>query len=312
MTETPVLLLVFNRPDLTARMMDVLRRVQPRRLYIAADGHRAHIAGEDRACAETRAIALATDWPCEVQTLFRPGNLGCGPAVSSAITWFFEQEDRGIILEDDCIPAEHFFSFCEVLLERYADNEQVMMIGGLGILDKPGQYPHDYFFSPFSSIWGWASWARAWKQYKLHIADADLSVFDRIQNPVLRNSLVGTLHGVQAGRVNTWDIQWVYAILRSGGICINPFRNMIRNIGFTGTHSNRHISRSQDLPHEYLDTRHLDHPASTATDPRVEALYEKQLQRILENDSQVPALQRVRRLLITHLRKLFNNHAQPT
>src|SRR5262245_55441705 len=100
----PILLLVFNRPETTSRVFQAIRAVRPNKLYVAADGPRSDRAGEAERCVEVRRIATAVDWPCEMRTLFREENLGCRRAVSGAITWFFEQEEAGIILEDDCLP----------------------------------------------------------------------------------------------------------------------------------------------------------------------------------------------------------------
>src|SRR5262245_56278428 len=130
-SEVPVLFLVFNRPDTTARVMEAIRAARPERLYVAADGPRENNAGEaEERCAEVRQLATRVNWPCEVRTLFREHNLGCRKAVSSAITWFFEQEPEGIILEDDCLPSQSFFPFCAELLARFRDDERIMFITG--------------------------------------------------------------------------------------------------------------------------------------------------------------------------------------
>ena len=123
--QTAVLFLVFNRPDTTAQVFEVIRQARPPRLYIAADGARPNRADEPELIARVREIATAVDWPCEVRTLFREENLGCKHAVSGGITWFFEHEEQGIILEDDCLPSQSFFWFCEELLEKYKDDKRV-------------------------------------------------------------------------------------------------------------------------------------------------------------------------------------------
>src|SRR5689334_9315101 len=112
----PVLLLIFNRPDTTALVMEALRRARPSRVYVAADGPREGM-GEDERCERARRIATEVNWPCEIKTLFRKCNLGCGRALSGAIDWFFEHEEQGIILEDDCVPSQSFFPYCAELLD---------------------------------------------------------------------------------------------------------------------------------------------------------------------------------------------------
>src|SRR5277367_265131 len=109
----PILFLIFNRPGCTTDTFEAISKIKPKKLYVAADGPRPGKPGENALCEETREIVNKIDWDCDVKTLFRESNLGCKNAVSSAITWFFENEEMGIILEDDCMPAQSFFPFCE-------------------------------------------------------------------------------------------------------------------------------------------------------------------------------------------------------
>ena len=115
--KSAVLFIIFNRPDTTKKVFDQIKAGKPGRLYIAADGPRMNRPGEEVLCRQTREIINDVDWPCEVKTLFRQTNQGCKEAVSSAIAWFFENEEEGIILEDDCLPNNSFFRFCDTLLE---------------------------------------------------------------------------------------------------------------------------------------------------------------------------------------------------
>src|SRR5690606_34245197 len=127
---TPILFLIFSRQDTTRREFEAIRAAHPRQVFIAADGPRPHKEGEAERCEECRKIASEVDWPCEVHTLFREENLGCGRAVSGAITWFFEHVEEGIILEDDTLPGPGFFRFCSELLERYRHDTRVMAVSG--------------------------------------------------------------------------------------------------------------------------------------------------------------------------------------
>src|SRR6218665_515415 len=154
--KTPVLFLVFNRPDTTSRVFEAIRAARPAVLFIAADGPRSNRLGEDTQCEEVRAIASNVDWPCEVHTRFRQENLGCGKGPADGITWFFEHVEEGIILEDDCLPSPVFFSFCEEMLERYRHDKRVMQIGGVNMLPPAQQEStYSYYFSERSHTWGW-------------------------------------------------------------------------------------------------------------------------------------------------------------
>src|SRR4051812_40596985 len=154
----PVLILAFNRPNTTARVFEALQPVKPARIFFAVDGPRPEKADDASRVAKVRELAAAVDWQSEVQTLFRPRNLGCKNAVSQAISWFFEHVEEGIIIEDDCVAHPSFFRFARELLERYRRDERVMMISADNFQQAGRQTPYSYYFSRFLHIWGWASW----------------------------------------------------------------------------------------------------------------------------------------------------------
>jgi hypothetical protein len=233
----PVLFCIFNRPETARKVFAVIRQARPERLYIAADGPRPHKPGEDALCAQTRLVAQEVDWPCDVHTLFRKSNLGCSKAVSSAVSWFFAQESEGVILEDDVLPHPDFFSFCAALLEKYRNAPEVMLVSGsnfqLGL--KRGEA--SYYFSVFAHIWGWASWARAWKFFDPDMPG--LGSFVRspalwpVDVPEVRH-LWQLLQDAAAGRVDAWSCALTYALMRQKGLCAIPEHNLTRNIGFGG------------------------------------------------------------------------------
>ena len=127
---TPVVFIIFSRPDLTARVFAEIARARPEKLLVIADGPRPDREGEDAKCAATRAIIERVDWPCEILKNYSNVNLGCGHRPATGLRWVFEQVEEAIILEDDCVPHPTFFRFCEELLEHYRDDERVMHISG--------------------------------------------------------------------------------------------------------------------------------------------------------------------------------------
>jgi len=236
--QTAVLFVVFNRPDTTAQVFEAIRKAKPPRLYVAADGPRPDKNGEVEKVARVREIATAVDWPCEVKTLFREENLGCKYAVSGAITWFFEQEEQGIILEDDCLPSQSFFWFCEDILERFKSDNRVMSICGVNIVDCIDSQ-ESYFFSIYALMWGWATWRRAWKSYK-----PDLKSWSNHKNmrligknivltKIQKLTWVNILSKTYRGKIDTWDYQWIYTCWLNSGLTIAPTVNLICNIGFS-------------------------------------------------------------------------------
>jgi hypothetical protein len=250
--KTPVLFLIFNRPQTTSRVFGAIRRARPERLYVAADGARASRGGEAERVAETRRIANSVDWPCRVATLFRDENLGCKRAVSSAIDWLFENESEGIILEDDTVPIPSFFTYAEALLERYRDDDRVMMINGSNLISQHYRAPHSYFMSSYAHVWGWASWRRAWQHYDIGVVDwPELKAADELAAMVVGSRRAWRRHwypifdAVHAGRIDTWDYQWTYALLKRRGLALTPKFNLVRNIGF-GTNATHTIAEAPE------------------------------------------------------------------
>jgi GR25 family glycosyltransferase involved in LPS biosynthesis len=255
--QTAVLFLVFNRPDTTRQVFEAIRQARPPRLYVAADGPRHNSVAEAGRVAEVRQVATEVDWPCEVKTLFRDNNLGCKNAVSEAITWFFDNEEQGIILEDDCLPSQQFFVFAEDMLNRYAKETRVMMISGTNYMS--GKIKQPYFFSEHFTIWGWATWRRAWVHYDVEMrfwsdqrARSELS--EKYSNKWIRKHFEYTFDELTDGYVDTWDIQWVFTGIINRFLCLTPSKNQIQNIGVVGTHG-QVVTESHFLPIDGMDMK---------------------------------------------------------
>jgi len=238
----PVLFLIFNRPDVTNQVFETIRLYKPNKLYIAADGPRKNISSDIQLCEETRKIVNNINWDCEVKTLFRNENLGCKLAVAGALNWFFDYEDDGIILEDDVVPNIDFFNFCEYCLNKYADDQRIMMITGTNFLSD-ADFESTYFYSKYFTIWGWATWKRAWKNYDISMQKwYDPKVKSDIKYMFNGNYIwkhfYYTFDSLSTYYSDTWDIQWVFSCIINNGYCITPKVNLISNIGIKGTHSN--------------------------------------------------------------------------
>lgn len=243
----PVLLMGFNRPDTMAVVLDRLREVQPRKLFVAVDGPREDRTGEAEKVQQCRDLVDTIDWECEVRTLFRDRNLGCGLGVTTNISWFFEQVEEGIILEDDIVPDPSFFGYCEELLDRYRDDQRVFAISGCNYVPPSAETHPDlpYRFSRVPHIWGWATWRRSWQQHQLDIRDWRTRLPIRRIWADVRYSLPGTAYWVSTfellgrGQIDTWDGQLVLAAMARGQLTVTPNVNLVDNIGFgsTATHT---------------------------------------------------------------------------
>lgn len=233
--KTAVLFLTFNRLDTTKQVFEAIRRAKPPRLYVAADGPRESKQGEAEKVKSVREYVMNNiDWDCDVKTLFRDKNLGCKLAVSSAITWFFENEEMGIILEDDCLPSQSFFWFCEELLERYKDDKRIAHIGGCNFQKGIKRGDADYYFSIYNHVWGWASWANRWKEYDVDLKDFNDDSFLHIihQNHSAKKYWQKIFKAMKNQEIDTWDYQWTFTLWKNNWLAITPNLNLISNIGF--------------------------------------------------------------------------------
>ncbi|HXG29189.1 MAG TPA: hypothetical protein VNJ47_10145 [Nevskiales bacterium] len=253
--DTPIVLLIFNRPRPTARVFAEIAKVRPRKLLVVADGPRPGRSGEDRLCAETRAVIERVDWPCDVQTHYSDINLGCRQRITSGLDWVFSRVDRAIILEDDCLPDPSFFRFCTELLERYRDDERVHMIRGGNFLEGRRPVDTSYYFSRWFHIWGWATWARAW-----HHNDVSMADWPRLRDSGWLESFLPTpamcarareiFDDSYAGRLDTWEYYWVYSSWLRKALAISPATNLVTNIGFgeDATHLRNSRHPHSELP----------------------------------------------------------------
>lgn len=269
--DTPLLLLAFNRPDTTAQVLDRIRQVKPKQLFVAVDGARADKEGEWEQVKAVQDLMQQVDWDCKLHTNFRTKNLGCRAAVVSAMDWFFEQVTAGIILEDDCVPHLDFFEFCQENLLRYQNQEQVLQIGGFNILsDQTHNLPVDYFFTQHAMIWGWATWRRAWK-----MMDVDMLLLpDYMEQSVTQKPLFGD-QLAQAYIIDKWQktyrkensswaYAWAFGVFAHQGVCILPSQNLVENVGLgqaaTHTQDATHLvqkttSKRLSFPLKHPDTK---------------------------------------------------------
>ena len=234
---TPILFLIFNRPDTTQKVFNAIRKAKPKQLFVAADGPREGKEDEKEKCEQTREIIEQVDWDCEVKILFRDKNLGCKIGVSSAIDWLFENVEEGIILEDDCLPSQSFFWYCQELLDYYQNDTRIMHISGDNFQFSRKRGGGNYYFSKYSHIWGWATWRRAWKHYDVNMKNfGEFKTENQINNVFQikqqQKYWMNIFQRVYNNEINTWDYQWVYTCFINNGLCIMPNVNLISNIGF--------------------------------------------------------------------------------
>jgi hypothetical protein len=272
--DTPVALLIFNRPGLTAQVFREVAQARPSRLFLIADGPRAGHPEDEEKCTAARAVVERVDWPCRVERNYSDVNLGCGVRPATGINWVFEQVEEAIVLEDDCLPHPTFFRYCDELLERYRDDERVMNIGGTDWQFGRRSPPHSYWFSIFNVTWGWATWRRAWRHYDRALKSwPELRETGWLEDTVGDPAAVGMFRtafdGAHAagGAVDYWDYQWTFTCWAQKGLSILPGVSLVSNIGFgpeathtTGTADIRATCERQALAFP------LEHPSLMVRD----------------------------------------------
>ena len=244
--ETPILFIIFNRKDVALKSLAAIKKSKPKRIYISGDGPRKTIEQEKEKVRKTReAVISAIDWDCEIKTLFQDENLGCGTGVFTAINWFFENEEQGIILEDDCVASDSFFPFCETLLQEYKLDERIGLISGF---NQVGAIPvnNSYCFSKYSVCWGWATWRRAWQHMDYNM---EWRAGNYEKSILMNCGYLGKdytywkrrIKAVETGLVSAWDFQWCYSVASQNQLAIFPEVNLISNIGYgeDATHSSK-------------------------------------------------------------------------
>lgn len=269
MFDVPVLLIVYKRKDTLLQILDRIQQIHPVRLYIASDAPNKE--NTDDLVKNNIVKKLIKEYPfnaSQVFTHYQPENLGCGRGPKKAIDWFFEQEQKGIIIEDDCLPDLSFFTFCKEMLDKYETNENILAISGNNYLLGKVDVPDSYYFTKYPNIWGWATWKRAWEKMDWEMLD----YVDFLKDGILRNYTNSETEYtywkkqfdfVYNAKNEYWDYQWLYSIWKNKGMGIAPAVNLVKNIGF-----DEHATHTLKKPDWYGSVRHgslsaVTHPAIT-------------------------------------------------
>ena len=234
---TPVVLIIFNRPEVTRRVFEVIRAAEPETLYVIADGARHDHEGEQQRCEMARSATEKVDWTSDVRRIYSDSNLGCGRRVSSGLDDVFSDVEEAIVVEDDCLPHPTFFRFCEELLLHYREEQRVVAISGDNFQRGNVRGQGSYYFSRYNHCWGWASWRREWSRYDFRMEDWP-SLRDEgwlrsmFRDPRAVRYWSAQFDAVSRGEIDTWDLQWTFACWRRGGLSALPNTNLVSNIGF--------------------------------------------------------------------------------
>lgn len=252
----PVLIIAYRRADTTRKVLESVRRARPRSLYLACNAPHPDRPAELAQCKEVRSLFDELDWQCDQHRLFRDEHLCAKDSISSAISWFFEHETQGIILEDDCVPSPSFFQFCDELLQRFSDDQRVGMISGDNFQFGRLRGNASYYFSRYCHIWGWATWRDRWATYDpdMHLWPAYRQrLLRELENP-LQRAYWGTIFDLtHAGAIDTWDYQWLFSNWINHRVSVMPQANMVSNIGFgEQAHHTKKLTRAANVASQSL------------------------------------------------------------
>ena len=277
----PILLIRFNRPDFMANQIASIKPLRPRRLYVAVDGPRANRTGESECCRQVRECVKLVDWPCEVKTLFRENNIGCKYGVSTAISWFFKNEEYGIILEDDIKVTGDFLRFASEMLERYKHDTRIGAINGFNFFNLQSDKSVSYHFSAHMDVWGWASWRRVWDQYDVEVAGHEEEYMKAIDNsaatPYMRNVYRKFLVDVNNG-LSTWDVQLSLLFLSKHMLSIVPRERLVTNAGIAderATHTGGYVYWNDEWTKIGTIDFPIAHPEKVSCDEKADYIRER-------------------------------------
>ncbi len=278
MFPTPILLITFNRPVHTRQVLQRIVEQQPQRLYVFQDGARDGNEADEQKCDEVRKVVeqLTAGTTTQLFTNYSDKNLGCGAGPATAISWFFANEEMGIVMEDDCLAHPDFFGYCDELLKKYADCEQVQFINAT-LYHNRWQCAESYGFSHYMVTGAWAAWRRSWQGFDLDLKTIDAKHFRRRVRKLTDN-------GVEAdwwyfkmldikddcSKKSYWDFQMQVHLFLNDAVTIHPRVNLISNIGFDpeGTHTLGNDGRG-NLPINSILP--LTHPEKIAIDLKIDA-----------------------------------------
>lgn len=280
MTDTPrypVVLVAFNRPDVTAHVFERIRQWQPRELYLIIDGPRPDHPHDEELVNQVKSIVSHVDWPCTVHEDFAPTNRGLQNRISSGLTRVFQSAEAAIILEDDCVPNLSFFPFAEELLTRYRDDLRVGLIGGTSRLRGHTVSQYSYDFSSDVRIWGWATWSRTWNTF---IESGDLNkswdgttgarMLESFPKGARRRAMASMVQA--AGRLDSWALPFALHCRSKSYLSVVPEVNLVENIGFgNGSTHTKFEDYVAQVPSARIHFP-LRHPALVAENPEVDRL----------------------------------------
>jgi|ERR1035437_3405024 hypothetical protein len=262
--DTPILLIIFNRPEKVKILINSLSKIKPSRIYISADGPRKNIFGDEEKCNLAREAAKSIPWPCEIKTNFYQHNIGVAGGMEAAMSWFFSNVEEGIVLEDDCIPNDDCLPFIRSLLIKYRNDPRVMIVCGNNLQDGIQRGHASYYFSNYHT-WGYAMWKRTWNVFDAKLNGLDEFIKKRkidsiLEDPVQKKYWISFFKKIRSGKFNFTETRLKFSVWNAGGVCIIPNVNLIKNIGFDNDSTHTFSVDKEKLSLETGELKKIIHP----------------------------------------------------
>lgn len=242
---TPIVIIIYNRKKALEKLVTVLRGISPTKVFVIADGPK---PGEEKKVLEARSVIETIDWVVKIEKIYSSQNLGLKDRIKSGLDEVFSKVETAIILEDDCIPSQQFFYYCEELLHKYKDEGKILSISGDNFLKGRVPIKDSYYFSRFFHSWGWATWKRAWKMYDEHLnswpQQKKEAWLEKIFSSKSERAYWSTIFDlVKKDRIKSWAYRWSYTHFKLGGLSIVPAKNLVQNVGFGSDATNTKLGR---------------------------------------------------------------------
>lgn len=266
MFKVPIVYVCFNRPKLTKKTFEYIKKIKPSKLFLILDGPRKSNKQDKINCPKVKKIIQNINWKCKVYKNFSKENLGLKNRFFTGLDWVFNIANEAIILEDDCLPHDDFFYFCEAMLKKYKNSNKVKFITGNNFQDqkKTDKISEDYYFSKYSHIWGWATWKKTWHDvkrednyWKNKIFNSD---FDMMKSTAKEKKYWKNMYkSVLNNKLNSWAIYLLFSIWKNKGLTVTPKINLIKNLGLSSGTNTINLDIKLDISNKNLN-KPLKHP----------------------------------------------------
>lgn len=243
-SQKPLLILGYNRPQRTTQLINQLRTLEPKTILFAVDGPKHGNSVDELKVREVEKSVTAIDWKCSIETRFRDSNLGLRKAVVDSVEWALDRFGCVTVIEDDALPGPEFIQYSEFMLDRYRFENEIAHINGYNIAppDSLSNREMQNRISIYPASYAWSTWERAWKHFDSSLEWGTSVSIEELAR--ITGSLFGALKwklnflDAKAERIDTWAYRWIASMWSKNLKTIGPNINISSYHGWSdGTHT---------------------------------------------------------------------------